>query len=223
MVNIVNPSDIVCFCSLRNNPEAADRIVRESHGLSDLETIERNLASGDYTSVLKAVWSERDRSKRLTWLRDHFRLLHAPLMYELAIAEFVAQPSVETINKISIPLMKVASFRIAQDASCVNDSSAQAGVSAMEYVYTTALRTQVEKKLPNISLEHIFEQNRDERLACIKAKVREVAEMSKHTHLPDPTWIAFHGMKVIITGHVEMAPQERWHELTDQVANKILG
>ena len=91
-VNFSSPyhaRDAVAFCQIRNDPEAVAAIIQagKAEGLSKSDELKALAEKGEYIPVLKAVWSERDRSRRLEWLRANASL-HAPLMFELALAEF---------------------------------------------------------------------------------------------------------------------------------------
>ena len=178
------------------NPQAIDKIIKKNKavGLSD-PALDENLKAGEYKAVLKKVWGERDRTIRLQWLENKSNELHPVLMFELAVAKFVASPTIETINLVSIPLIKAASFRVSQDAQCSKDPSVKNGDAAtrMSMTYQQRLEKLIQSNL-GCSLEKVVSENQDIRVAAIRSQVLETARLSLSSDLPSPDWIGWHGM-----------------------------
>ena len=211
------------YCSFRNQPDEAHQIIQEhkSVGLSDDAALQQYLANGEYVEVLQHIWAERNRNCRLDWLRSNAANLYAPLMYELAISEFVMNPTVETVNLVSLPLLAAASFRVRQDVQCFttwNTKSASVD-EQMELVYRTSLDTQIQKHLQT-SLASILETNIEERNQAVNQKVVQTAKKSMEINLPNPDW-AGKGLRSFF-GTVKIAVPEKQKEITDQYAQAII-
>jgi hypothetical protein len=144
-------------------------------------------------------------------------------MFELAIAEFSAKPTAETIHLLSIPLIKAASFRVAQDAQCSTDASVKYGDASMRMsiTYEQRLKNRVQALL-NCPLEDILKEQQNERMAAIKKKVLETAKLSLSTSLPSPDWVGWHGMSVFISGAPKMHEASEYKQIRDAYANKAI-
>jgi len=225
-INFSNPRNIVTLCEQILNPDFANEIIQKgkAEGLSNEEQLQTWLDEGNYESVLKAVWSERDRERRHTWLAAKENQLHAPLMYELAIASFIHSPTAQTVSEVCIPLLKAAGVRVCQDAQCSKDRSVSNGdhVVRLQMAYVNRLTEQT-KKILNLTVVEIVEgTDKEIRIAAIKQKVNSVAELSMQTKLPDPEWIAWHGMGAFMGG-IKMHPVENYKAITDAFAQKIIN
>lgn len=215
-----NLQSVVSFCDTRLIPAKVQVIINEGKavGLSNGEALNEQLKNSDYIPVLKAIWSERDRSRRLEWLRSHAPEMHAPLMYEQALAEFVASQTVETVTKISLPLIQAATFRVYQDSQCSSDASVYKGDAPvrMKLTYLKSLDT-LTKKFLKTPLSEIKAENN-----YMAAKVVEVAQASMSQELPSPNWIGHHGMSVFIDGKIAMHPEENHKEIRKKAAEEII-
>ena len=141
VMHFSNPQNVVAFCEVRLDQAAVTKIIQKEAGLTKEDQLIRHLALGEYMPVLKAIWSERDRSKRLQWLRSHQSEMHAPLLYEQAVVEFSQSPTEETLLQVSFPLLFEAGFRVFQDSQCCQDASVKQGdcVMRMQLVYQNSL------------------------------------------------------------------------------------
>lgn len=224
-VHFTDVRNMALFCEQSLDPKTIDAMIRENKdvGLSD-PALEDNLKTGNYRAVLVALWSERDRTRRLNWLESKADELHPVLMLELAIAKFGASPTIETINSFSIPLMKAAYFRIIQDAQCSKEPSVKHGDAAtrMSMTYERRLNGRI-KALLNTSLEETVAENRELRIAAIKAKVMETAQLSLSKDLPSPNWIGWHGLAVFINGIPDMYSADEYKQIRDAYANEALA
>lgn len=223
--NLQNPGNVVSYSETRLNPQAVNHIIKQGkqEGLSNSKALNENLKSSQYIPVLNAIWSERDKNRRLEWLRSHESEMHAPLMFEQAITEFVIKPTVETIIQISIPLIKAASFRVVQDSKCSTDPSVFNGDAAqrMEMTYLTSLNTQTEIHI-NKKLVTIISENEDAIKSAVNAKVLKIAHSSITQDLPSPNWIGHHGLSVFRSGNIEMHSTADFKNHRDKVANDTI-
>ncbi len=226
MINSTNPTSIVTFSERRLDPVFGNEIIKEGQkeGLSNSKNLNENLNASEYIPVLKAIWSERNKNRRLEWLHSHAFEMHAPLMYEQSIAEFVISPTVETVNQISIPLIQAASFRVIQDSKCSTDPSVFNGDAAlrMKMTYQKVLNNQTEKHLFK-KLEAIISENKNVIISAVKTKVLEIAQSSISQELPSPNWIGSHGLNVFITGKIEMYPITDFKKIRDKIANETIS
>lgn len=226
-INYSNVSSTVSFSELRLNQKEVATVIRQnSQGLSHSEILDQNLAQGNYIPVLSAIWGEKDKLRRLDWLRSQEHQLHAPLMFEQAIAEFTNSPTAETVATISLPLIRAAAFRVHQDAQCSRDASVYNGDASprMQNTYVMALQNAIKKYAPSLRLEKIQEEKRDEMQVEIKKKLREIVEktLSAPNTLPDPTWIGYHSIMSVFGEAPQMHPREEFDKKRQEMVQSIM-
>lgn len=223
-VNYISNANVINFCDLSLDRKAMNALIHENKhiGLSD-PALEVNLEQGSYQKVLAALWSERDRTRRVEWLESKEGELHPVLMFELAVAKFVKTPTIETINEVSIPLMKAADFRIQQDAQCCQEPSVKNGDAStrMSIVYQTRLNQRIQASL-NTSLANVLSENAKIRVAAIREKMLETATLSLSRALPSPNWVGWHGIHACMTGTVDMYPENEYKQIRDCFAQDVL-
>lgn len=221
MNTIIHSRSTVSFAyTLLNDAQLKMTIIGEK-GIT-LETDE-SLKKCDYISVLKAIWSENDTARRVAWLRSHASELHAPLMYEQAIAEFLIAPTIDTVKQVSLPLLKSATFRVEQDSKCSKDISVNNGDAhiCMDETYKMVLNARVVKIL-NKSIPDIAQNCKDTILANVNQKMITTAQASLATQLPSPNWIRFHGIDALM-GTNSMHPESEFKKYRDEYANNMLA
>ncbi|MDP1608329.1 MAG: hypothetical protein Q8L98_03330 [Chlamydiales bacterium] len=223
-VNYVSNANVINFCDLSLDRAAMNSIIHENKhiGLSDPE-LEAHLEQGSYQKVLVALWSERDRTRRVEWLESKEGGLHPVLMFELAVAKFVKTPTIETVNKVSIPLMKAADFRVQQDSQCSKEPSVKYGDASarMCLIYQTRLNQRIQASL-NTSLEKILSENQNLRVAAIRKKALETAQLCLSGALPSPNWVGWHGVNACMTGVLDMYPDNEHKQIRDRFAQDVL-
>lgn len=89
--------------------------------------------------ILVSLWQANERD-RLTWLRENAKL-QPVLMFELALAEFFADPTIEKIVNFVIPQMKAAAFRTDQDAYCLGTLDVKVNPGAIARIYESVANT----------------------------------------------------------------------------------
>lgn len=144
----------------------------------------------------------------LNSLKTHV-MLDAPILYELAISEFILSPTAETVAKISLPLIAIASFRVEQDEACFfqngkkNDSIQEEIAFRMEINCKNALKKAMKVHAPSLSMKEI------ETLEVTQSIDEQVKEIAQHTldmaeRLPNPRWICwYHTLNTNIKMHSE--------------------
>jgi hypothetical protein len=221
-----NTQNVVSFCEKRLNPTEVNGIIQNHRDGVSSSMIETYLNANDYISALSLLWGERDSTQRLTWLRDHENQLHAPLLYEQAIAEFKENPTVETVIQVSLPLIKAGTFRLQQDARCSADSSVSQGDAhiRMEMTYGKALQNAVNKYNKNLDLPTIKTENEEAITQAVLTKMKEIAEatLANPEALPSPNWIGYHGMDCFLMGGPSMLDPSLFVEKRISVANQVL-
>lgn len=223
-IHFVNRNNVIDYCEIACDASQVSEIIRKykAVGLSNIETLQEQLNQSDYIPVLTAVWSERDKAKRLVWLRSVSDQMHAPLMYEQAISEFTQNPMVETIIHVTMPLIKAAGIRVIQDGSCSKDPSVSKGdhFTRMEIAYQHRLSVQVKKHLNKewADLSGSIEEN----YPVISEKVIEILEKTMTTNLPDPSWIRHHGVGAFL-GNMEMLSSSLHKSVRDMLAEEFVS
>ncbi len=173
-----------CQFIRRIEPKQLDAIRNNGTGL-DTPDLEESLKNGEYKPVLNAIWSARDRVRCLKWLREHESQLHAPLLCEQAIEEFLADPALGTVLLQSIPRLRAAQFREMQDGKCIKNTSNH--VMGLISTYWVVLREAVQTEI-NQDLDDFHIRNDGEIQAASMYKIRIAAKQSLYTALPHPKW-----------------------------------
>jgi hypothetical protein len=190
-----------------------------TRGLSD-PSLQGSLERGHYIPVVTAVWSESDPQRRVEWLRANAGL-HAPLLFEQALAECEAIPTVETVNRVALPGIAAATLRMGQDAACSLDLSTSAGIELMQMTYTISLAQLIRERLGGQALGAVQDP------IVVRPAIKEaVARMAERTlsgePLPDPTWAAWHGTDVQISGVPRMRPAREHERIRRELAERII-
>lgn len=176
------------------------------------------VSEGKYSAALKAIW--RDSINKHRFLNELSDELHAPLMFEEAIAKFEQTPTEETVIKVAIPLIKAASLRIMQDSLCSNDRSVSEGDMATRFqmAYMESLTHLVQRHLQK-ELSGLIEQHEVELKAHIKETAIQVLNLSQRVTLADPSWTRFHGIQIYINPQSNsMKPSSEWKPIRDNFA-----
>lgn len=220
--NYCNTQDFLSFLPLRLDEQQVKEIAKLNSGLTSIDEISCYLASGDYIPVVKAVWAEKNELLRLNWLKEQEANLHAPLLAELGLAEFMANPTTDTVCQLSFPLIKAASKRVAQDALAIKDASLQDAMYVFELTYTEILNHLCQQKL-NSSLYSITEENKEKCAQYIKDKLKEVFQKSIEVNqqMPNPIWIGYHGLEALF-GKVTIYPQSEINDKQKKFAENLL-
>jgi hypothetical protein len=190
------PLTVESFCRMRLNPTEANQIIQDNPaGLSDPEIVETALKTEDYISVLKLVWAERDREKRLRWLREGRKHLFHPLLsLERALAEFTIRPNLETLIHISRPLLGFGLLRNIMDAKCSNNRKAFFSCIQIQKIYCQALDNLTKKHLSKeqlIELRENSKSNQTQSLESLTSLLQEFIQelQDEDLILPKPSWI----------------------------------
>ena len=230
MTNIIvptpGPANAMHFCANRLNSQTVNQIIRANlQGLSDTDALDTALRVGDYVSVLRPLWAERNRSFRLDWLRMEEKKFHPVLPFERAMAEFKANPTRQTLVEISLPHLVIASFRNEMDALCSTDKSIAGPCGEMKNTYDLALIGLVEKLLPSALSEgkrkgiSLSSGEGRTRLEAILSLLRELEEelVKEASSFPSPTWLEHYGLSGFSSAFgmeaSGMKPKEQWNQI----------
>lgn len=166
--------DVIAFLGYR--PERSNLKKLENLNLPQL------LKDGLYIPVLQNVWTQFDQPRRLQWLREQPQI-HAPLLAERAIEEFIANPTVNTVIEIALPLIKAAEFRVRQDAVGVIDDSFASAYRDLQAIYLPKLDTLCGKNL-DMSLYDIISANAQKLQEFVEKKIDEIVSLTFTEQLP---------------------------------------
>ncbi len=207
------------FSTYRLNGQAIRKI--KEHYPQGLATnpaaIDTALKAGDYVSVLRPLWAETDRPKRLDWLRANEHKFYPVLPFERAMAEFKANPTVDTIIRISKPLLTFGHLRNTMDAKCSTDLSIEGPSQEMRDSYNTAFGNLVSKELGSIPL--ISREQHKETVRAVISHLKELEEeLSKaDSTVPSPAWLEFYGINGFMSAFEmdseSMKPKEDWNSI----------
>lgn len=163
---------------------------------------QQDLEDGEFSRVLKTLWSEKDLKKKLFWLEQKSIESHPLLLFEEAIAKFQDTPTLTVLVQETIPLVHGAHFRLLQDAACsLNPVVPKYIVDRILEVYRVRLGQLVYKKLKK-PLFIIENEAQIQELNLLK--VKQIAENSLSRALPSPVWIGFCGMNCFSVGKPNM-------------------
>lgn len=170
---------VLGYCTYtRIDPIKLDEIIRSNPGLINFDELDRCLQVGEYIPVIHAVWSERDRSKRLEWLRAK-ATIHVPLIFELGMSECRFSQTIETVKNVTLPLFLYGLLRIEQDRSCLIAPMIDASGTFFTYWGVLAkLMKSTPEKLP---LMDMIDKD-------VILKVIELAKKNLSISLPNPGW-----------------------------------
>jgi hypothetical protein len=203
--------NVMLWCRARLNPIAGATIISANpEGLSD-QAVETALRIGDYVKVLTLVWAERNREARLEWLQEDRLKFHPILPYERALAEFKASPTLDTITRISRPLLLMGRLRNAMDAECSEDESIEASCKKMDDTYYEAFALLLNQHIP--SFENFSSEDHMTNLRNSIAFLRELEEeLEKETpEIPSPKWLEYCGENPLRAPG--MKPEESWNPI----------
>jgi hypothetical protein len=212
-------NDIVAFCSKRNTFDVA--ITNGAHvaGLANPDELQACLQNGEYIPVLKAIWSERDLERRVSWLRQ-YSSLHAPLMFELAMAEFEHSPTRETLAFVSFPLIHAAASRVLQDCSCSVDRIEKLDAKAPDIVIRQIYFGSIDLFLTKIRCKAVLQFSEDTNLPLLE-KTKETMRQSLSAPLPTPEWLKAYG-KSLLGREIIMASSSEWKQRRVFFARELL-
>ncbi len=233
--SIVLGKNVIPLCELREDSNALENIIRGRNGIT--EAAKAALAKGHYTDALAALWSAKTFEERITWMREAADSLHAPFIYELALAEFEAicekdretgeglysdERKIEVLNTVSLPLIRAAQFLTRQAAQCSKDDSVYNGDAdqRLKNVYIRLI-VKVMKEKTAIDPSTINEDS-PVKLAAYRRKLEEVVKRSLEIDLPDPKWVTYNGMGTF-QGERKMHPKSQWNELRHNYAKKVMA
>ena len=105
--------------SKRENKSLLSTLQEHYEGLLSIDVMRTLLDTQDYGAVLKCLYSEKNQQLRLGFLRNHAHEGHALLLFELALEELRASPTMETFVKKTQLYLQLGLFRLDQDLSCM--------------------------------------------------------------------------------------------------------
>lgn len=215
--NVTSPENIMTWCEIRLNSEAASKIIRANPaGLSDKTAVESALKAQNYIKVLTAVWGERDRGERLAWLQT--KSLEAVLPYELALAEFKSCPSVETLTTKTLPLFAVASARSRMDIECSSDNSIGSCGIQMKNTYEQAMSMLLREAVKTNS-DLTWPLSKEDEIKQLANSIEKLVELKESIPtLSSPKWVEWCGMQSFMRSFGDnvqgtMRPSENWATL----------
>ncbi len=229
----LNGQSTVSFCEYRLVPREANRVMK----LYEKDCLAENkrgvyidlVVQGLYNEALGAVW--RDKDNRLDFLRIVEPGFHAPLMFERVVAELTANPTIDTICRICLPLLRAAAFRVVQDSKCSTDNSVHNGDAGtrMSMTYEASLAKKIESlskkdgtELYGKSLKSIYEENKDLIVRGRQKAVLETANATLTASLSSPDWIGKHGMNMFLEGKISMYPLSEYKSIRDAYAESVI-
>lgn len=176
--------DVVAFCMERGSPIYRTAVILEETKANEF------VVKGEFSYLLALLWSNEGSSVALEWLRKKEVVLNAVLLYELAIAEFLAAPSVEILQSRCVPLIKKANVRVLQECCCLEGlaSLRETIMARMEETYMGHLMAVVMSKIDE---EAVAQINCDQEV--IKQEIRKVANESFTVDVTGKSWLRWYG------------------------------
>jgi hypothetical protein len=216
------PSNVLGFLEKHANKENL-KLLLEAKERIDLSSpsIDHYLIHSAFPEVLTALWKEPDVAKKVTWLVSKSEQLHPILLYEEAIAKFLANPTVSQLTTESLPLVDAAHFRLCQDAECSLNSEVKTSVvGRIHELFHIRLGFAAYKhlKIPFFELEA-----RVKKLDICTLKVQEIAKLSLSKELPSPIWLGECGLNVFSVGKPRMVPATLFDPIRKQFAQEQLS
>ncbi len=212
---------VVEFFEARARDVTLDFHQKESlPNLQDTAAITKHLVEGNYIPILQALKLSIPSEEKLVWLEEHSGL-HAPLLYEQAIAEYKTHPTKQGFIR-SASLLKAATFRAKQDSQCCLDPTISKGEVADQIsgIYEYSLNKF--RREDGITLDPLSK----ELSSAIKTKITETALKSLREPLPPPNWIGLSNTQnswfdlKTPPGEAYMFPASTHKEIRDNYAKK---
>ncbi|MCF7851860.1 MAG: hypothetical protein K9M07_01310 [Simkaniaceae bacterium] len=136
---------------------------------------ESALLSADYDFFLMILWSEIPEEEKTDLLKRGLSQGHLICAYELALSEFIINPTEETLIRKSLPLIDEGNLRLLFDLQCYpSDTSTQIVRIRLNNCYRQALiQTALSK---GIDLEYLMEWKKEDINAASNEKCRSFLE-----------------------------------------------
>lgn len=199
--------DVVLFAFTRTQPEELKQYLLAYKGMGDPAVLDENLKRQNYSEVLKQLWSEEDEEKKLRWLREKSSESHPILLFELAVEEIKADPSLEGFTE-SLYYLELGRYRTELDALCINDSSAAVAAGSLYNMYSRVVSEEVEE-YPEL-VKEIKQAPHDKLSVQILEKVLSTLKDIRNniSSLPSPKWVSEHALKKLLSNKELILPSE---------------
>lgn len=215
--------DALLYCTLRKCPQWKDAIVVQTQYMQLLKDLnfQSCLENREYIPLLKWVWCQSDRTIALEWLRSKREEDHAPLLCELAIEEFEASKTAETLHEVSIPLIRQAMFCTLSDSLClkVDKTFRFSAMNAIERSYMTCLENMSIKYL-EVGIEGISKELLNSREKKIKEVISLAAQRVLGREPVKKNWLRWYGRDCLSGTEIPM--KKECKGLVDSLAGNIL-
>ena len=216
--------DVVAFCEKRNDPVAFNAVFeqKEYAGLEGNPFLEQQLARGEYIPVLKSLWCEKDSERKIKWLRSKQDGTHAPLLYELAVEEFLVQPTLRKLYTFCIPIVKTANLRVYQDAACLKANANFPDIVSerMDSIYMKCLEnlseTILKRKLEDIPPRLVKESDKETLNMWVA-----IATFSFSLKIPEKNWLRWYYSSVPSMCDYEIPQEENPREIINKLARSV--
>jgi hypothetical protein len=180
-----------------------ERIFKGYSGLSDSKKVDSLVHRQEYGEILKYLWSEKDRSKRLIWLKKHAEAGHIPCMFELS-KEYALQGTVEEC----FVWYYLACNRLFQDLHCCT-ARREIACASLTALYANHLKKSMVQNVAKQSLLPLTKK-------CVQ---RVSTQLSVWRHYPSPSWLS----ESIQNGQKSpsvLKPEKEWGIMREKISKE---
>lgn len=219
----VNPNDVLWF--MLHNSEAAqnNKPYGQYPGLCDEDKVTRLLEQQDYIEVLKHVWSENNKEKRLLWLKKGAEKGHIICMFELGKEYAIQGNALEGFFWLFL-----GTYRTEQDILCCTDPSLDHCARLLNSCYLPYYGKLVSENASFCDKNSLREENFMR--MNIEACTRVVEYLKNCQKFPSPGWLSPHGFASTTQNsrdsmllHPEKTFSAKRKKVADDVVVKIKG
>ena len=220
-VSISNNGDVLCFISDNLDPDKGGKIFPRYRGLGDEKKVTNLVAQQNYIEVLKYVWSENNKEKRLAWLQKTADEGHIICMFELS-KEYALMGNVAESHF----WLMLGVARTRQDVLCCTDCSLEDCPYFLMQCYGPFLRKVLLKDSSLFEKDKFLEKS--VRQLDMKTLARELEYLNNCQKFPSPAWLHLHGMASFLPPikdstilHPEKTFSVKRKEITDALERDI--
>lgn len=209
--------DVATFTSQKCE-ELCGKLQESYSGLNDEEKVNILLANQCYVEVLKHLWSEEDAKKRCQWLEAKVEEGHPILMFELAEAYFLEDPTVECYLQKAMPWIIAGATRTVLDARCTEDKNAASHAEVLLFNYQQRILCVLTAKVPLEKIEEYVLEHEElfqKESTTIQRKVFKPFE-KEDPKMPSPKWVFTPGVKSSI-------PESQYDSIRKKSAETLIS
>ncbi len=198
---------------------SGDHAYKGYNGLADTKKLNTLLAAQEYGEVLKHLYSEKDREKRLTWLKQQALEGHVVCAFELS-KEYGRLQNMEECYV----WLDIAFNRLMQDLACNNDESLEPRMALLSVLLQGSYLRDLMLDMYDPAKFSDRWKAEEACLQMIKKCVKRAYQMlSEWQKYPSPAWLSCHcEEKKCAPTAKQLKPKEIWKDVRKKIVAEYL-